>query len=109
MNLSNLLIYNKRLVCGSEEVASGRLRLPHLPPPLAPPPAASREPSILHGDSGDSDSGWMGKAVSPDCPVVFLNTDRCSNAKETIVGDYICNEFEANLVRELVQTLIKVK
>ena len=104
MSLSNALIYNKRLVCGSEEVASGRLQLPYHPPPLAPPPF------LLRADSGavNGDEGWMGKAVNPDYPVVFLNTDRCSDAMETIIGDYICNEFEAKLVRRLVQTLMKV-
>ena len=93
MSLSNTLIYNNRLVCGSEEVASSRLSLPHLPPPPL----------------SDCDKGWMERAIDPGQPVVFLNTDRCSSARETIIGDYICNEFEASLVRELVLTMIKVQ
>ena len=97
MSLSNALIYNKRLVCGSEEVASGRLSLPLLPPPLAPPTAPN-----------GVDMGWLERAVDPDSPVVFLNTDRCSDAMETVIGDHICNDFEANLVREVVMTLIEV-
>ena len=97
MSLSNTLIYNNRLVCGSEEVASGRLSLPLRPPPLAPPTAPVR-----------ADVGWLERAVDPDSPVVFLNTDRCSDAVETVVADHICNDFEASLVRELVTTLIKV-
>ena len=36
-------------------------------------------------------------------------TGRCSSAKETIIGNYICNEFEAGLVRELVLTVIKAQ
>lgn len=94
MSLSNTLIYNNRLVCGSEEVACGRLSLPLRPsPPL----------------SGGCDQSWMERAVDPDRPVVFLNTDSCSRARETIIGDHTCNEFEANLVRELVLTMIKVE
>ena len=109
MSLSNALIYNERLVCGNEEVASGRLRLPNLPPPLAPPPfLLTIGLGAVRGEDSDGDKGWMAKAVNPDYPVVFLNTDRCSDAMETIIGDYICNEFEAKLVRRLVQTLIEV-
>ena len=94
MSLSNTLIYNNRLVCGSEEVACGRLSLPLRPsPPL----------------SGGCDQSWMERAVDPSQPVVFLNTDSCSRARETIIGDHTCNEFEANLVRELVLTMIKVE
>ena len=96
MSLSNALIYNNRLVCGSEEVASGRLSLPHLSSPLPLPPSGG-------------DKGWLERAIDPSQPVVFLSTDRCSSAKETIIGDYICNEFEAGLVRELVLAMIRVQ
>ena len=99
MSLSNELIYNNRLVCGSEDVASGRLSLPHLSPPSRPlslPPCGG-------------DKGWLERAIDPGRPVVFLNTDRCSTAREAIIGDYICNEFEAGLVRELVLAMIKVE
>ena len=93
MSLSNALIYNNRLVCGSEEVASGRLSLPRLPP----------------GGGGGGLESWMERAIDPDMPVVFLNTDSCGDtARETIIGDHICNEFEACLVRELVLTMTKV-
>ena len=97
MSLSNTLIYNNRLVCGSEEVACGRLSLPHLSPLPLPPL------------SGGHDQRWMERAVDPGRPVVFLNTDSCSCARETIIGDHTCNEFEANLVRELVLIMIKVE
>ena len=96
MSLSNALIYNNRLVCGSEEVAHGRLSLslPHLAPPPSP--------------GSGCDKGWIERAIDPSQPVVFLNTDGCSSARETVIGDYICNEFEASLVRELVLAMIKV-
>ena len=106
MSLSNALIYNNRLLCGSAEVASGRLHLPHLPPHHPPPPLLTGS----DGSRGTDDDGvcWMERAIDPDSPVVFLNTDKCSGATETIIGDHICNEFEANLVWELIQNMIRV-
>ena len=92
MSLSNTLIYNNRLVCGREEIALGRLHLSQFTPPLL---------------TNAPDFGWIERAVDPGSPVVFLNTDRCSDAMETLIGDHICNEFEAQVVKVLVQTLIK--
>ena len=58
MLLSNSLFYDHQLKCGSVGVASGRLLLPL--------------PDRLSSDLPD----WFRRAVSPDHPVVFLNTDK---------------------------------
>ena len=58
MLLSNTLFYNHQLKCGSEGVASGRL--------------AVQPPDGLMADSPP----WLRRALTPDQPVVFLNTDK---------------------------------
>ncbi len=64
MFLSNSLVYNSRLKCGSEGVASSRLCVPRLPQ--------------LHKEVWQSREAWLWRAVDPDQPVVFLNTDAVS-------------------------------
>ena len=58
MLLSNTLFYNHQLQCGNVGVASGRLLLP------------------LSGGLVAHSPEWLKTAVSPDYPVVFLNTDQ---------------------------------
>ena len=91
--MANSLVYKGRLECGSLEVAMGRLQLP-----LYPSPAP-------HG-GGDQ---WIHKALDPHLPVLFLDTDQCSDAGENVGGGQICNRFEAKLVAKLVAKLIEVR
>ena len=57
MSLSNLLIYNGRLKCGSAAVANQMLKLNVYPTQASPL--------------------WMREAMSPERRVVFLDTDGC--------------------------------
>lgn len=92
MNLSNALIYNNRLECGSEDIALATLHLPN--------------PSHLH--TLTSHKEWLSTVLNPQAPVLFLNTDRCLAATEVSNGDQICNSFEASIVRQITHNLIEV-
>lgn len=98
MNVVNTLVYNDRLQCGSEEVASGRLCLPLLPSPHTPG---------LRGRCTEAE-GWMVRVLAPQLPVLFLDTDGCRDGAESEVGGQICNNFEADLTARLVVKLMKV-
>lgn len=93
MNVVNSLVYNERLQCGNDEVAMGHLHLPHLP---------------TSNVRADGVEGWIRRILAPHLPVLFLDTDGCSGAKEDMIAGQICNRFEANLTARLVMRLIKV-
>ncbi|KAF9261112.1 Dna2-domain-containing protein [Marasmius fiardii PR-910] len=97
MLLSNKLIYGNRLHCGSEEVARQSLVLPN----RSFLQTIHREKSSCPG--GDC---WIEKLMSESCKAVFVDTDRvpCRDSK---VGDLVQNEGEANLVRQITETLIQ--
>ena len=67
MELSNILVYDNRLQCASEDVAMATMCIP-------------KWDSCLKPD-------WLERVVSPQNPVVFLNTDKVS-VKSPIY--YIC-------------------
>lgn len=90
MSLANTLVYNEGLQCGSDEVAMGRLHLPLFP--------------SLSTQGGN----LMERVLDPQLPVLFLDTDGCSDAREDIIGEQICNKWEAHLTAKLVTKLIKV-
>lgn len=59
MLLSNTLIYNHQLVCGSADVADSRLLIPHWEHMTYP----------CH-------EWWLQSALDPANPVIFLDTDK---------------------------------
>ena len=59
MLLSNTLIYNHQLVCGSADVANSRLLIPHWESMTYP-----------HHE------WWLQSTLDPANPVIFLNTDK---------------------------------
>ena len=60
MSLSNTLVYNHRLVCGTAAVADAQLRLPTV--------AAAR---VVLQETGD----WAAALLDPARAVIFFNTD----------------------------------
>ena len=94
MSLSNTLIYNNRLECGNDNVASGTLHLPN--------------PSHLHTLTAHSNKKWLNTVIDPQIPVLFVNTDKCLGAIESSTGDQMCNGFEAAIVKEVILNLIEV-
>ncbi|KAG7662477.1 dna2 [[Candida] subhashii] len=86
MQLSNVLVYDNRLKCGSEAVAKQVLKLPY--------------PDRLPGSKG-----WMNDVLDPEKRVLFLDHDMIESAKEVMVGDMVQNPIEAKLIHQIVNSL----
>ncbi|KAL9053487.1 MAG: hypothetical protein Q9162_004725 [Coniocarpon cinnabarinum] len=99
MSVANSLIYNGRLECGNEAVATRRLDLPR-----------------WRGDtSADSSRGqanvetsWIARCLAPNSsPLVFLNTDALPPYNhEHATNARITNRLEAHLATALISALI---
>ena len=92
MTVCNSLVYGGRLQCGSDEVATRRLSLPFYP----------------SQHSGGGVGSWIDGVLHPWSPVLFLDTDGCTEATEDSTGNHICNRFEAKLVARLFVRLTMV-
>ncbi|KAK9368011.1 DNA replication factor Dna2-domain-containing protein [Lipomyces kononenkoae] len=96
MTLSNVLIYNGRLKCGTPDVAVRRLRVPGLQQGL----------DKMHGGGEcQSERCWIADILAEETKVVFVDTDGVPG-KESKKGDRIQNEVEAKLVTQLTESLI---
>ncbi|KAJ6259113.1 DNA replication ATP-dependent helicase/nuclease dna2 [Drechslerella dactyloides] len=102
MALSNYLIYEGRLKCGTEKVAQSSLRIPDI-----------GALSNLHRASATPQGGklcgatvevpcWIRDMLQEDVKARFLNTDLVV-APEERKGDRIYNPTEAELTRQLVE------
>jgi DNA replication ATP-dependent helicase Dna2 len=108
--LSKTLIYSGRLKCGNDAVAKRTLKIPALDGlqqyHLDPRGSYSLDRNICLGPT-ESNNCWLSDILSPDRKVVFANTDTlCPMPKETAVGSRIVNTVEANLIIQLVLSLI---
>ncbi|KJE89042.1 helicase [Capsaspora owczarzaki ATCC 30864] len=97
MLLSNTLIYQHRLKCGSAAVGAASLDLPRLP-------------ELARALSGkrlvDSGTHWLLDAIDPARKVVFLDTDLVP-ALEVRVGEVLKNDTEASIVQQLMAALLE--
>lgn len=97
MCLSNKLIYSDRLKCGDERTRTKTLKLPN-------GEAFLRE---LHPPGGAHEGPcWIEKVLDEGCKVVFVDTDSLP-ARDTMVGNLVQNPIEAELVRQLTESLIQ--
>ncbi|XP_078576312.1 DNA replication ATP-dependent helicase/nuclease DNA2-like isoform X2 [Branchiostoma floridae x Branchiostoma japonicum] len=85
MDLSNTLMYDGKLRCGSDKVATARLDLP----------AWTQLEEVMSGLGVAS--SWIREALRPDAPVRFLDTDKVP-AVETSEQGGLSNRTEAQLV-----------
>ncbi|KZV43646.1 hypothetical protein F511_00197 [Dorcoceras hygrometricum] len=83
MELSNALIYGNRLVCGSPETGSAKLRY-----------RCSLSAPV-----------WLVKVLNPDQPVIFINTDFLP-AYERNDRKAVNNPIEANIIAEVTKSLV---
>ncbi|KAI5119550.1 hypothetical protein M0805_008536 [Coniferiporia weirii] len=94
MLLSNRLIYNNRLKCGSLEVANRFLQIPN------------KELADSACDSSASGPRcWLWQVMDERCKAVFVDTDALP-ALDSRIGDLIQNEVEASLVQQLTKALL---
>ncbi|KAF4635818.1 hypothetical protein G7Y89_g2281 [Cudoniella acicularis] len=110
MALSNNLIYNGRLKCGSQEVANRRISIPniggltnyHFSPSTL---SRSQKTICLGGNRGC----WLYDLIKPETKVAFINTDPLLPvSREDAKGNRIVNHTEANICTQLVEALLSV-
>ncbi|EPS40726.1 hypothetical protein H072_5379 [Dactylellina haptotyla CBS 200.50] len=101
MTLSNYLIYEGRLKCGTERIAHSSLAIPDIGA-LDNFHKASSTPlaKTVCGDAGAP--CWIRDLLQEDVKARFLDTDLVS-APEERKGDRIYNPTEAELTRQLVE------
>ncbi|XP_026869945.2 DNA replication ATP-dependent helicase/nuclease DNA2 [Electrophorus electricus] len=97
MSLSNALMYEGRLECGSERTACAVLDLPCRA-------AVERELELYVCQP--QYSAWVHTALDPQKPVCFLDTSQVP-ALETVEKGGVSNHMEAALVHTIVSLLIK--
>lgn len=110
MLLSNTFIYSGRLKCGTSSVANRTLA-------IAKADGLTRYHYNQHTfrsntqqpcSGAGSDACWLSRSLSPDAPVVFINTDHISSALEAQSGSRITNTVEARLVTQLTLSLLSL-
>lgn len=111
MTLSNTLIYSGRLRCGTEELRTRSLGVPNMAALRqrhydATTISKSQSPhSICTGGT----SCWLRRVLAPEARVRFLNTDTLSpSVREEAKGNRIVNPSEAQIVTQLVESLLTV-
>jgi DNA replication ATP-dependent helicase Dna2 len=112
MTLSNTLIYNGRLKCGTEELRHRKLEVPnmealrqrHYDASMLARPGAPR--SICTGWT--SPSCWLQCLIDPEARVRFINTDLLPDSREEAKGNRTVNPTEARVVTQLVDALLAV-
>ncbi|KAF7950665.1 uncharacterized protein EAE97_002217 [Botrytis byssoidea] len=112
MALSNALIYNGRLKCGSTSVANRKIVIPDMEALKANHHTPS---SILHSTQKsiclEPKKGrcWLRDLLDPDVTVAFVDTDGLGEiARESEKGNRTVNDVEARIVTQLVTSLIAV-
>ncbi|MCJ1248384.1 Tripartite DNA replication factor [Trapelia coarctata] len=111
MSLSNTLIYDGRLKCGTATVANrevvipdmSALRIHHYSPSTLSPGLTSFCPGEI------SSACWIRHLLDPAVKVAFVNTDPLLPlSRETAKGSRITNPIEATFTTQLVESLLTV-
>jgi DNA replication ATP-dependent helicase Dna2 len=87
MSLSNELIYDGRLKCGSEKVANQMLKIPYF-------------------NSLPIDGTCIQEILDPERRVVFVNEDNIDTIGEISIGDRIENPGEAKFITTLIKVML---
>ncbi|KXN86785.1 DNA replication ATP-dependent helicase/nuclease DNA2 [Leucoagaricus sp. SymC.cos] len=109
MMLSNRLIYGERLRCGSESVRTRKLTIPRWD---AVKGLCQRAGCLKAGQQQKQEQlpdghgkCWLRELLDEKCKAVFVDTDGIPGY-ESRAGDLIQNEIEAELVKQVTETLI---
>ncbi|TPX63675.1 hypothetical protein SpCBS45565_g06433 [Spizellomyces sp. 'palustris'] len=106
MLLSNALIYNHRLRCGTPAVAHSALSVGKRKEGLDQLHATGSPSPHTHASrSCQGANCWIRDIVEPRRRVVFVNTDEVP-APDSRPGDLVQNDIEAILVHQIVECLI---
>ena len=111
MSLSNGLIYDGRLKCGTNEVASRKLNIPNITGLQAHHHKRETLSQAQIGFCPGSSMGscWLRDMLDPSQPVVFLNTDPLLPvSREIAKGARVTNPLEVALATQIVETLLSV-
>lgn len=110
MMLSNTLIYNGRLKCGTETLRHQKLDIPHINNLRQKHYDAD---TIKHHTIPPSfctawtnESCWLRHLIDPEARVRFVNTDLLPSSREEAKGNRIVNPTEAGIVVQLVNALL---
>ncbi|KAI1004506.1 DNA replication ATP-dependent helicase/nuclease [Podosphaera aphanis] len=111
MTLSNQLIYDGRLKCGSQEVAQREISIPNMDNlrlhHFSPSTLSQSERSICLGSKRNK--CWLHDLINAKTKVSFINTDPLVPiSREEAKGNRIVNPAEAKICTKLVQTLLSV-
>ena len=110
MTLSNTLIYNGRLKCGTEELRLRCLQVPDMAELYRhhhnSDSIARLTPSSFCAMGGPS--CWLRDLLRPETRVAFINTDAIDGSREEYKGNRTVNPCEARLVSQLVEGLLTV-
>nr|XP_057945635.1 DNA replication ATP-dependent helicase/nuclease DNA2 [Doryrhamphus excisus] len=99
MSLSNCLMYDGRLECGSDRTASALLSLPTLP-------SVQSALDSLSGTQPQQDLAWIQATLLPSNPVCFLDCSMVP-ALESVEQGGISNRTEAIVIHLLLSLLLK--
>ncbi|XP_072236496.1 DNA replication ATP-dependent helicase/nuclease DNA2 [Leuresthes tenuis] len=99
MSLSNSLMYDGRLECGSEKTATALLTLPLLP-------SVQSELSSYSRTHPQLSLSWVEATLLPSSPVCFLDCSMVP-ALESVEQGGVSNRTEAALIHVLLSLLIK--
>lgn len=94
MTLSNFLIYQNKLKCGSDEVRNQSFNI------------GSVEALATFRTNSNSQP-WIQDILSPQRKVVFLNYDRCTDIQETSELDNITNKGEVEIIQQCLDGMIE--
>lgn len=111
MALSNTLIYQGRLKCGTEALRTRILHVPDMARLHQHHHNASSMARLTAGSSFcamGSAACWLRDLVRPETRVAFVNTDAIDGSREEAKGNRIVNPCEARLVAQLVEALLTV-
>lgn len=112
MALSNTLIYEGRLRCGTEELRHRKLDIPNMSAlqrhhfdidTVLSQPVIT--PNTFCTSMGPC---WLRDMIDPETRVSFINTDRLPSSSEESKGSRIVNPCEARIVTHLVEALLTV-
>lgn len=114
MYLSNHLIYNNHLKCGTSQIAAAQLKIPN-PQGLKAHHMSPLKPSVSSSSRNNVCSGlrqgqcWLRDLIDPSAKARLVNTDQLEpRALEDAKGSRIVNEAEATICAQLVDGLISV-